>query len=107
MKLALILSSTQAEKNWNALRLANLAIKKGDDVSIFLLGEGVEYDKFSSEKFNIKSQVGAFLKSEKASILACGTCMKLRQQEGTDTCPVGGLEDLYTLIEENDKLISF
>mgnify|MGYP001571711622 CR=1 FL=1 len=55
MKLLIILTTKHAETNWNALRLANLALKKGDDVSIFLFGEGVEYDKFSTEKFNITS----------------------------------------------------
>ncbi len=107
MKLAIILSSTKAETNWNALRLANLALKKGDEVAIFLLGEGVEYEKFSSEKFNIKEQVNSFLRSEKAKITACGTCMKLRQQESTETCPVGGIEDLYSLIADYNRVLTF
>ena len=41
MKLVIVLTTNHVETNWNALRLANLALKKGDDVSIFLLGEGV------------------------------------------------------------------
>ena len=44
MKLAIILSTKHAETNWNALRLANVAVSKGDTVSVFLTGEGVEYD---------------------------------------------------------------
>ena len=107
MKLTFILSSTHAETNWNAFRLANLALKKGDEVRIFLLGEGVEYDKFSSETFNIKEQFETFLQSEKAKIIACGTCMKLRQQESTEACPMGGIEDLYNLVIESDKIITF
>ena len=55
MKLAIILTTTQAETNWNALRLANLALKKGDEVSIFLLGEAVEYEDGSIEKYNGKN----------------------------------------------------
>ena len=57
MKLAIILSTNNVETNWNALRFANLALKKGDEVSIFLLGEGVEYDQLSSQKFDVKAQV--------------------------------------------------
>src|SRR3989338_10443356 len=102
MKLAIVLCSSNAETNWNAFRLANLALKKGDEVNIFLLGEGVEYDKFNSEKFNIKDQVDIFLKSNKAKITACGTCMKLRQQESTEACPMGGLEDFYSLVADCD-----
>lgn len=102
-----MLSTTQAETNWNALRLANLALKKGDEVSIFLLGEAVEYEAGNSEKYNIKQQVGTFLQSDKAKLLACGTCMKLRQKESTQTCPMGGLEDFYSLVATSDKLLTF
>jgi len=107
MKLTIILSSNNVETNWNALRLANLALKKGDEVSIFLLGEGVEYDKSSSEKFNIMAQIETFLKSDKAKIVACGTCMKLRKRESTEACPIGELEDLYTLVAESNKVLTF
>lgn len=107
MKLSIILSTKNAETNWNALRLANLALKKGDEVSIFLLGEAVEYDKESNEKFNVKQQIDTFLLSEKAEIIACGTCMKLRQQESTQTCPMGGLEDFYSLIATSDRVLTF
>jgi uncharacterized protein involved in oxidation of intracellular sulfur len=53
VKLGIVISSNIAETNWNALRLANLALSKGDDVSIFLVGEGVEYEKNSSTQFDI------------------------------------------------------
>ena len=107
MKLAIILSTKHIETNWNALRLANLALKKGDEVSIFLLGEGVEYDKFSTEKFNIAQQVDTFLQESKSKIVACGTCMKLRQQQSTQACPLGGLEDFYSLVATSDKVLTF
>ena len=57
MKLAIILSSSRAEINWNVLRLANLALSKNDTVSVFLVGEGVEYTKNTSDQFDIKKQV--------------------------------------------------
>lgn len=107
MKLAIILSTKNDETNWNALRLANLAIKKGDEVSIFLLGEGVEYDKTNQEKFNIKEQIEIFLQSEKSKIIACTTCMKLRHKQGNESCPLGSLEDLYELVTTKDKTLTF
>ena len=106
MKLAIILSGSQAEINWNALRLANLARSKGDTVSIFLIGEGVEYGKHSSDQFDIRKQVEKFLESE-GEILACGTCMKIRNQKSAKECPAGGIEDLYHLIADSDKVITF
>ena len=37
MKLGIIISQTNPETNWNAFRLANFAIKEGDEVKIFLV----------------------------------------------------------------------
>jgi len=107
MKLAIILSTKQAETNWNAFRLANLALFKGDIVTIFLTGEGVEYEQMSSPQFNIKEQVGKFLQSDKAKIVACGTCMTIRKQNSSQECPAGGIKDLYNLIAESDKVLTF
>lgn len=106
MKLSIILSTKNIETNWSALRLANLALENGDEVKIFLIGEAVEYDQESNEKFNIKKQIDTFLLSEKAEVIACGTCMKLRQQQSTKSCPMGGLEDLYTLVVTSDKVLT-
>ncbi|OGH11164.1 MAG: sulfur reduction protein DsrE [Candidatus Levybacteria bacterium RIFCSPHIGHO2_01_FULL_36_15] len=107
MKLAIVLSTNNAETNWNAFRLANLALAKGDMVSVFLTGEGVEYEQSSSSQFNIQEQVETFLGSDKSKIIACGTCMKLRNQDDTEVCPMGGLEDLYSLVAEYDKVLTF
>ena len=81
MKLGIIISQTNPETVWNAFRLANFSIKQGDEVKIFLVGEGVEYEASSSEKYNIQEQATEFLKSDNAKILACGTCLKSRNQE--------------------------
>ncbi len=107
MKLTIILSTNHAETNWNAFRLANLALSKGDHVSVFLTGEGVEYEQTSSTQFNIQDQVEKFLKSDNAKIVACGTCMTIRKQDSSKECPEGGIEDLYQLITESDKVVSF
>lgn len=107
MKLAIIISTKNPETNWNALRLANFTIQEGDKVKIFLIGEGVEYEKGSSEKFNIQEQVEKFLASPKAQILACGTCIKARNQKETKSCPINNLKDLYAIIKKSDKIITF
>lgn len=107
MKLAIILSTKHVETNWNALRLANLALAKDNTVTIFLTGEGVEYEKTDSSQFNIKAQVGKFLQSKKSKIIACGTCLTIRKQDSVQECPAGGIEDLYKLITDSDKIITF
>lgn len=107
MKLSIILSTKNTETNWNALRLANLALTKGDEVNIFLLGEAVEYDKVNQGQFNIKEQVGRFLQESKAKIIACGTCMNIHHQQDSKSCPKGGIEDLYFLVTASDKVLIF
>ena len=107
MKIGIIISQTNPETVWNALRFANFALKQDDEVKIFLIGEGVEYEASTSEKFNIQEQATEFLKSEKAKILACGTCLKSRNQEGTNTCPMSTMKDLYELVQECDKILTF
>jgi len=64
MKFTIILSTISAETNWNAFRLANLALSKGDVISAFLIGEGVEYGKNTSTQFDITQQVQKFLESD-------------------------------------------
>lgn len=107
MKLGIVLSSSHAETNWNALRLANLSLEKGDEVRIFLMGEGVEYEKNSSEKFNINEQLQKIVNYQTAKILACGTCLKIRQQGATETCPISTLKDFYEVVAWAEKLLTF
>ena len=107
MKLGIIISQKNPEIVWNAFRLANFSIKQGDAVKIFLIGEGVEYEASISEKYNIQEQTTEFLKSDNTKILACGTCLKSRNQEVTSTCSMSSMKDLYELVKESDKILTF
>ena len=40
------------------------------------------------------------------TILACGTCLKLRNSPGTELCPLSTMKDLHELIRDSDKLVS-
>lgn len=40
-------------------------------------------------------------------VLACGTCLKLRQTEGTEMCPISRMNDLHQLVVECDKVLTF
>src|SRR3989338_2043287 len=107
MKLGIVISGTNAETNWNALRLANFSLKKGDEVKIFLVGEGVEYVKNTTEKFNVEKQGIDLLDHRKATIQACGTCLEVRHQESTESCPISTLADFYSIVEWADKVLTF
>lgn len=60
MKLLMIISTDEAETIYNAMRLANLGVKKGDEVSVFMLGKGVLFEQSGSEQFNVMEQVQQF-----------------------------------------------
>ncbi|HNX82441.1 MAG TPA: DsrE family protein [Candidatus Omnitrophota bacterium] len=106
MKIGVIISSNDAETCWNALRYANFAIGSKDEVKIFFMGKGVEYQKGSSDKFNTIEQADKFLKAS-GKIYACGTCIKSREQEGSDMCPISTMKDMYDIVNESDKVVTF
>ena len=60
MKALFIISTDDAETVYNAMRLANVALNKGDEVSAFMLGKGVLYEKSSNDQFNVIEQVNQF-----------------------------------------------
>ena len=97
MKLAIFLNSNDPETAWNALRLGNTALASGHEVSMFLMGSGVEVEGIKGEKFNVPEVLGNFAKN-KGNLLACGTCLKVRQQQSTETCPVSTMPQLVQLI---------
>ncbi len=60
MKLMFIISTNDAETMYNAMRLANVAVKKGDEVTVFMLGKGVLYEQHNTDPFNVVDQVNQF-----------------------------------------------
>lgn len=106
MKLGIVIYSNDPETVWNAFRLGAFALTEGDHVRAFLLGKGVEAESLESEKFKVTAQMKAFTHSG-GKILACGTCLKIRQSQGTEMCPVSTMADLYDLISDSDKVVSF
>lgn len=106
MKLGIIIYSDDSETVWNAFRLANFALKEGDNVKVFLLAKGVECESLDTDKFKVTEQMGSFVDNS-GEILACGTCLKIRNSEGSETCPLSTMKDLYDLINESDKVITF
>ncbi len=106
MKLGIILYSSDAEVVWNAFRLANLSLTEKDQVKIFLLAKGVEYESISSEEFNIVKLAQDFVNNG-GEILACGTCLKLRQKDGSLLCPISNMPELHRLVKESDKVLAF
>ena len=106
MKLGMIVHTTDPETAWNAFRLGVFALQQGDHVCAFLLARGVECDKLTVASFNVKQQMEAFVAAG-GRIMACGTCLKIRNQGGSDLCPLSTMRDLHALVRDSDKVLSF
>jgi uncharacterized protein involved in oxidation of intracellular sulfur len=106
MKIGIIISSNDAETAWNALRYANFCQGQKDEAKVFLMGKGVEYQTIGTDKFNTVEQAEKFLKSG-GKILACGTCIKSRNQEASEMCPISTMKDMHEIVKESDKVVTF
>ena len=106
MKIGLIISSNDAETCWNALRYANFSLGQKDEVKVFFIGKGVEYQKVSTDKYNTIEQADKFLKVG-GKVYACGTCIKSREQEGSEMCPISTMKDMYEIVKGSDKVVTF
>jgi len=57
MNMLFIIKTDDAETVYNAMRLANIAVEKGDEVNVFMLGKAVLFEQISNEQFNVKEQM--------------------------------------------------
>lgn len=51
-------------------------------------------------------QMNSFV-NEEDIILVCGICLRIRNSEGTELCCLSTMADLYKLINDSDKLVTF
>ena len=106
MKFGILIETNDPEKAWNGVRFAIAAHKKGHEVKIFLMSSGVEIESITHAKYNAKAQIDEFVKIG-GTVLACGTCIKARNSEGTEVCPISTMNDCVAMVEWADKVISF
>ncbi len=106
MTLGLVIYSNDAETVWNAFRLGVFALKKGDTVRAFLLGKGVECERIDTAAFKVTDQLAQFAAAG-GTVLACGTCLKSRDAEASEMCPISTMADLHTMVSQSDKVLTF
>jgi uncharacterized protein involved in oxidation of intracellular sulfur len=106
MKIGIILETKEYEKAWNAFWFAVTAKKQGHEVKLFLMGEAVECEGLTHDKYNVDEQLKKFV-SAGGEILACGTCLKSRQLNETEACPVSTMVDCANLVVWADRVVNF
>ena len=111
MKIAIIIYSSEPETVWNAFRLGSASLAYDEEVNIFLLGKGVESMTSKSIKFNIREQMEIFLEHG-GNMLGCELCCNTREDEMPFIkqdigCDLGSMQDLYGIMKNADKIITF
>jgi len=61
--------------------------------------------KIDDPKSEVKGQVRKALDAG-ARFLACGACLKLRDSDGSEICPLSTLKDQYEIVRDSNKLIT-
>ena len=103
MKLGIVITQTDPETVFDTLRLALYSLEQGDQMRIFLSGQGVEIDRTEDATFDVKAQAVLDAGGE---CLACATCLKLRNSAGSEICPLSTLKDHYEIVRDSDRLIT-
>lgn len=107
MKIGIILQSNNPEHVWNTFRFANTSLTAGHTVELILMSEGVEVEDLAdTEEFDISNKIAEF-KDLKGTLLACGTCLKIRSKGEAKTCPTTTMTDMLKLVETSDKVLVF
>lgn len=106
VKLGIIIHSAEPETAWNALRLGNFGLGAGDEVRVFLVGPGVDAEGNATDRFPVGQEMQRLVDGG-GQILACGTCLQVRSREGTELCPLSTMKDLYEIVRDSDRVVSF
>ena len=111
MKIVVVIDSNDVETVWNALRFASTSLVYDNQVSVFLLGRGVEAASVSTLTFDIHEQLDLFRNSG-GVLIGCGVCCESRKKEmpflqAELQCQMGSMQQLYGLIAEADKVLTF
>ena len=106
LKIGIILSTNEAELAWNAFRFGIKAIENNHSVKAFLLARGVECEDVRNEKFNLKQMMQDYV-GKGGVIMTCGSCLDVRNKDGTELCPVSTMQEMVNLTVESDRVLTF
>lgn len=105
-RIGVILETKEHEKAWNAFRFGITARQQGHEVKFFLMGEAVECEALTHEKYNVSELLRRFV-AEGGEVLACGTCLKSRMLAGSEVCPMSNMSDCVEVVLWADKMVTF
>ncbi|THE63221.1 DsrE family protein [Salinadaptatus halalkaliphilus] len=104
-QLGIVLETADPERAWNAFRLGITALDEGQEVSVFLLGEGVEAEEITDDQFDVRDRMEAFV-DVGGDLQACGTCLDMRNSEESEYCPMSTMADLLEIVTSSDRVLT-
>ncbi len=103
--LGIVLETSDPERAWNAFRLGITALEDEKEVSVFLLGEGVEAEKITDDQFDVRDRMEVFADTG-GELLACGTCLEIRDSDESEVCPISTMGDLLDVVTTSDQVLT-
>lgn len=104
-RLGIVLETANPERAWNAFRLGITALDEGHEVSVFLLGAGVESEEITDDQFDVRDRMEAFVDAG-GDLQACGTCLELRNSDESEYCPISTMSDLLEVVTSSDRVLT-
>lgn len=106
MKFGIIINSNDPETVWNAFRFGLKPLTKGDEVRVFLTGRGVEAEQLDTEQFAVTQMMTDFMDLG-GSVLCCGSCAEKIRGMTPRICAIGGMNDMYEIVADCDRVLTF
>jgi uncharacterized protein involved in oxidation of intracellular sulfur len=57
--------------------------------------------------FNVQDMMQSFADNGGGEFLACGSCLAIRHADGSALCPASTLKDMYDVVANADKVLTF
>ena len=111
MKITVIIHSNDPETVWNAFRFASTSLVYDNEVAVFLLGCGVEAPAVGTLQFDVEEQMELY-RNAGGALIGCGVCCESRREtmpflESLLGCELGSMQQLYALVAESDRVLTF
>ena len=111
MKITIIIYSNDSETVWNAFRFAAASLGYDNEVTVFLLGRGIEMPGISTLEFDIEEQVDLF-RENGGRLIGCGVCCDIRGETMPNLkaqlqCEIGSMQQMYEIVASADRVLTF
>ena len=66
----------------------------------------MECKSLDTDVFKVNEQLQTFIDAGR-KVFACGTCLEMRQLQAPEAFKVATMKDMYEIVKESDKVLTF